>query len=49
LAQRHRELLARLDPVAVTRDQITEKDLLTIERYIKIIQADLEFSITPQQ
>jgi hypothetical protein len=42
LAKRHREILTRLDPVAVTRYQITEQDLLTIERYLKIIQADLE-------
>jgi hypothetical protein len=42
LAKQHREVLAKLDPVAVARYQITEKDIRTIERYLKIIQADLE-------
>ncbi len=42
MARRHREILAKLDPVAVARYQITEKDLRTIERYLKIIQVDLE-------
>jgi len=42
LAQRHREVLAKLDQSAVARYQITEKDLQTIERYLKIIQATLE-------
>jgi len=42
LAQQHREVLAKLDPLAVARYQITEKDIRTIERYFKIIQADLE-------
>ncbi len=41
MAKRHRELLTRLDPVAVARYQITEKDIGTIERYLKIIQAKL--------
>lgn len=38
----HREVLAKLDPLAVARYQITEKDIRTIEQYLKIIQADLE-------
>jgi hypothetical protein len=42
VAQRHREVLAKLDPVAVARYQLTEKDIRTIERYLKIIQATLE-------
>jgi hypothetical protein len=42
LAKQHREVLAKLDPVAVARYQITEKDIRTIERYLKIIQADWE-------
>jgi hypothetical protein len=42
LAQRHREVLAKLDPMAVARYQITEKDIQTIERYLNFIQADLE-------
>jgi hypothetical protein len=29
----NQEILAKLDPVAVTRYQITEKDLRTIEKY----------------
>jgi hypothetical protein len=41
LAKKHREVLAKLDPVAITRYQISEKDIRTIERYLKIIQADL--------
>lgn len=42
MAKKHLEVLAKLDSVAVARYQITEKDILTIERYLKIIQADLE-------
>jgi hypothetical protein len=42
LAKRHLEVLAKLDSVAVARYQITEKDLLTIEQYLEIIQAELE-------
>jgi hypothetical protein len=42
LAKRHREVLDKLDPVAVARYQITEKDIGTIEQYLKIIQANLE-------
>ena len=41
MAKRHRDILAKLDPVAVARYQITEKDIRTIERYLKIIQAKL--------
>ena len=41
MAKRHRELLTKLDPVAIIRYQLTEKDLDTIERYLKIIQANL--------
>jgi hypothetical protein len=41
LAKRHRQVLAKLDPLAVARYQITEKDIRTIERYLKIIQAKL--------
>lgn len=42
MAKRHREVLDKLDPVAAARYQITEKDIDTIERYLKIIQANLE-------
>lgn len=38
MAKRHYEILAKLDPVAVTRYQITEKDLRTIEKYLQSIQ-----------
>ena len=41
MAKRHRDVLAKLDPVAVARYQITEKDIRTIERYLRIIQGDL--------
>lgn len=41
MAKRHHEILAKLDPVAVTRYQITEKDLRTIEKYLQIIQRNL--------
>lgn len=40
MAKRHRELLARLDPVGLNRYQITEKDAAKVERYIGIIQED---------
>ncbi|NIU60214.1 MAG: hypothetical protein GWN67_28840 [Phycisphaerae bacterium] len=39
MARQHREVLAKLDPLAVARYQITEKDIRTIERYLKIMQA----------
>jgi hypothetical protein len=41
LARSHREILDKLDPVAIARYQITEKDLRTIERYLQIIQGNL--------
>jgi hypothetical protein len=41
LAKKHRQVLDRLDPVAVARYQITENDIRAIERYVNIIQADL--------
>ncbi len=42
MARRHREVLAKLDPLAVARYQIIEKDIQTIEQYLKIIQAEWE-------
>jgi hypothetical protein len=42
LAQRHRHLIARLEPVGLNRYWITEKDIQTIERYLSIIQQDLK-------
>jgi hypothetical protein len=41
LAKQHRDILAKLDPLAVARYQLTERDIRTIERYLNIIQADL--------
>ncbi len=38
MARRHRNILTKLDPITVIRYQITEKDIHTIERYLKIIQ-----------
>ena len=38
MAQKHRDILAKLDPVAVARYRITEKDIRTIEQYLKILQ-----------
>lgn len=49
MAKKHREVLAKLDPVAAARYQITEKDIRTIERYLKIIQADLKGVSTWQE
>jgi hypothetical protein len=42
VARRHQAILAKLDPVALVRYQITENDIQTVERYLKIIQATLE-------
>jgi hypothetical protein len=41
LAKQHHDVMAKLDPLAIARYQITEKDIRTIERYLRIIQADL--------
>jgi hypothetical protein len=41
LAKQHQEVLAKLDPLAVARYQITEKDIQTIERYLQIIENPL--------
>ncbi|MEM7031179.1 MAG: hypothetical protein AAF629_16570 [Chloroflexota bacterium] len=38
MARRHRIILNKLDPVALNRYQIAEKDIRVIERYLKIIQ-----------
>lgn len=38
MTQRHREILAKLDSIAVNRYQITEKDIQAIEQYLRIIQ-----------
>lgn len=49
MAKRHRELLARLDPVGLNRYQITEKDIRTIEKYLVIIQYGLKTTSTWQE
>lgn len=41
MARKHREVLAKLDLLAIARYQITEKDIRTIEQYLEIIQANL--------
>lgn len=48
LAQRHRDILAKLDPIAVSRYQITEKDIQTIEEYLQVIQRGLQGGSTWQ-
>ena len=42
MAKRHRELLARLEPVGLNRYQITEADVRSVETYLRIIQAHLQ-------
>lgn len=37
----HRDVLGKLDHLAVARYQITERDIQIIEQYLKIIQAKL--------
>lgn len=49
MAKRHRELLARLDPVGLNRYQITEKDIRTVEKYLAIIQYGLKTTSTWQE
>ncbi len=38
MAKRHRDLLARLEPVGLNRYQITEADVQMVEKYLSIIQ-----------
>lgn len=38
MAKKHREIVAKLDPVAIARYRITEKDIRTIEQYLGILQ-----------
>ena len=49
MARRHRRILAKLDPIAVRRYGITEKELVTIERYLKLIQRDYGAPLTWQE
>lgn len=49
MAKQHRDVLAKLDPLAVARYQLAEQDIRTIERYLKIIQADLYGASTWQE
>lgn len=44
MARQHHALLARLDPIGLNRYQITENDIQIVERYLSIIQADLQGS-----
>ncbi len=45
MAKRHRDLLARLEPVGLNRYRITEKDVQTVEKYLRLIQAGLGASV----
>lgn len=38
MAKHHQEILAKLDPIVVSRYQISERDIQTIEQYLRIIQ-----------
>lgn len=49
MAKRHRDILVKLDSVAVQRYRITEKDIRIIEQYLDIIQGDLRFASTWQE
>ncbi|GIK36942.1 MAG: hypothetical protein BroJett011_07750 [Chloroflexota bacterium] len=48
MAKRHRDLLARLEPVGLNRYRITEADVQTVEKYLNIIQKDLKGESTWQ-
>jgi hypothetical protein len=49
LAKRHRDLLTRLEPVGLNRYQITEIDIQTVEKYLRIIQKKLTVDTTWQE
>lgn len=49
MAKRHRDLLARLEPVGLNRYQITETDVQTVEKYLGIIQKKLTVDTTWQE
>ena len=49
MAKRHRNLLARLEPVGLNRYQITETDVQTVEKYLGIIQRKLTITSTWQE
>lgn len=49
MAKRHRDLLARLEPVGLNRYQITETDVQTVEKYLSIIQKKLTVETTWQE
>jgi hypothetical protein len=42
MAKRHRDILDKLDPIAVNRYNITEADIETVEKYLGIIQANMQ-------
>ncbi len=46
MARRHRNLIARLDPVGLNRYWITEKDVRTVEKYLGILQKWLKGETT---
>lgn len=46
MAKRHRQLLARLDPVGLNRYQITERDIQKVEKYLRIAQSILKEAST---
>lgn len=48
MAKRHRELIARLDPLGLNRYQITENEVRTVEKYLSIIQRRLKGASTWQ-
>lgn len=49
MAKRHRDLLARLEPIGLNRYQITEADVQTVEKYLSIIQKNLKTQSTWQE
>jgi hypothetical protein len=48
LAKRHRDLLAQLEPLGLNRYQITEVDVQRVEKYLGIIQKNLQAASTWQ-
>jgi hypothetical protein len=49
VAKRHREILARLEPIGVRRYRITEKDVREVEQYLGIIQKGVKGGSTWQE
>lgn len=42
MAKRHRDILDKLDPIGVNRYHIAEADIETVEKYLSIIQANMQ-------